>query len=60
MIYDDMLLDCLHESNIPDYFTSLSRLRDLPVDVVYPGHGDPFTGQRMLELIDEYLRSRCD
>jgi glyoxylase-like metal-dependent hydrolase (beta-lactamase superfamily II) len=26
------------------YLASLARVRDLPVDVVFPGHGDPFTG----------------
>lgn len=26
------------------YLTSLARVRDLPVDVVLPGHGAPFTG----------------
>ncbi|GAB2651024.1 hypothetical protein GCM10027169_16060 [Gordonia jinhuaensis] len=30
------------------------RVLHLPVHVVYPGHGDPFDGERMRVLIDEY------
>ncbi|UOQ90953.1 MBL fold metallo-hydrolase [Agromyces endophyticus] len=55
VIYDDVLLDGLHESDRDDYATSLQRLRDLPVRVVHPGHGDSFDGVRLRELIDDYL-----
>ncbi|MDR6610728.1 MBL fold metallo-hydrolase [Leifsonia sp. 1010] len=58
VIYDDILLDGLDESDIDQYVQSMLRLRDLPVRTVYPGHGDPFDGTRMLEIIDDYLSSR--
>jgi glyoxylase-like metal-dependent hydrolase (beta-lactamase superfamily II) len=59
VIYDDILLDELDESNIADYVRSMIQLRALPVSVVYPGHGDPFSGERMREIIDAYLRRRA-
>ncbi len=58
VIYDDYLLDDLHGSDIADYRTSMEKLRELDVNVVYPGHGAPFDGVRMREIIDAYLTSR--
>ena len=37
------------------YAASVRRLRELPVEVVYPGHYDWFGPDRMRELIDEQL-----
>lgn len=58
VLYDDTLLDELHESNIDDYVRSMIRLRSLPVTTVYPGHGPVFDAARMRELIDAYLHAR--
>ncbi|RHW27271.1 MBL fold metallo-hydrolase [Nocardioides immobilis] len=58
VVYDDVLLDELPESDIPAYFDSMRRLRSLPVEVVYPGHGDPFDGDRLGELVDAYVAAR--
>lgn len=58
VLYDDVLLDELHESNIDEYIDSMRRLRALPVLTVYPGHGDPLDGERMRALIDQYLGER--
>lgn len=58
VIYDDVLLDELHESDVVDYLSTMRRLRSLAVRVVYPGHGDPFDGHRMREIIDAYISSR--
>ena len=58
VIYDDVLLDELRESDISDYLATMRRLRTLPVRVVYPGHGAPFGGERMQEIIDTYIASR--
>lgn len=58
VIYDDLLLDELHESSIADYVRSMRRLRDLPVRTVYPGHGAPFDAERMRAIIDAYLLRR--
>ncbi|SEI03064.1 MULTISPECIES: MBL fold metallo-hydrolase [unclassified Leifsonia] len=59
VIYDDILLDELHESDIDQYVASMLRLRSLPVRTVYPGHGYPFDQSRMIEIIDNYLRIRA-
>jgi glyoxylase-like metal-dependent hydrolase (beta-lactamase superfamily II) len=53
-----VLLDELPESDIPAYVGSMVRLRDLPVRVVHGGHDDDFGRHRLLELIDEYERTR--
>ena len=58
VIYDDVLLDELPESDIADYVSSMLRLRALPVKIVYPGHGDAFDGDRMRQIIDEYVGRR--
>lgn len=55
VIYDDVLLDGLHESDRGDYAASLRRLRGLPVRTVHAGHGGSFDGERLRELIDAYL-----
>lgn len=36
----------------------MERLRTLDVDVVYPGHSEPFGRERLHELAEEYLRER--
>ncbi|MCR1783812.1 MBL fold metallo-hydrolase [Nocardioides carbamazepini] len=59
VIYDGELLDQLHESDIAAYVHTMRRLRSLEIEVVYPGHGDPFGGERMRDIIDGYLRSRA-
>jgi glyoxylase-like metal-dependent hydrolase (beta-lactamase superfamily II) len=53
-----LLLDELPESDIPAYVRSMRRLRDLPVRIVHGGHDDSFGRERLLELIDEYVRTR--
>ncbi len=37
-----------------DYIASLKQTRELPIDIVLPGHGDPVTDH--VALIDERLR----
>lgn len=58
VIYDDLLLDELHESNIDDYIASMRVLRELSPSSVYPGHGEPFGGDRMRCIIASYLTKR--
>ena len=53
-----MLLDEAPESDVPAYLRSMARLRDLPVRIVHGGHDDSFGRERLLELIDEYVRTR--
>jgi glyoxylase-like metal-dependent hydrolase (beta-lactamase superfamily II) len=59
VIYDDLLLDELHESNIDDYVLSMRTLRELSPTRIYPGHGDPFDAERMRAIIDAYLTRRA-
>ena len=58
VVTEGELLDELYHSDIPDYIASLERLRELPADIVHPGHYDGFGRERMLELIDQYLAGR--
>jgi len=59
VVYDEgALLDELEGSSIPDYVTSLTRLRELPVRVVYAGHGRPFGPDLLRRRIDDYIERR--
>jgi glyoxylase-like metal-dependent hydrolase (beta-lactamase superfamily II) len=53
-----VLLDELPGSNIADYVRSMQRLRDVPARIVHGGHDDSFGRERLLELIDGYVRAR--
>ncbi|WP_033293025.1 MBL fold metallo-hydrolase [Amycolatopsis jejuensis] len=55
---DDQLLDDIHGADIPEYCHTMRRLADLPVEVVYPGHGPTFGQSRLRELIKDYLSRR--
>lgn len=57
-IYDGPLLDELHHSDIADYVRTMRRLRALPVRVVHAGHDPSFGRDRLIELVDAYLRRR--
>jgi glyoxylase-like metal-dependent hydrolase (beta-lactamase superfamily II) len=57
-IYDGGLIDTLPESDVDAYLATMERLRQLDVDVVYPGHGSPFDRATLKRLAEQYLRSR--
>ena len=57
-IYDGPLLDMLPDSSIRDYLNTMKRLRALPVTIVHGGHEPSFRRERMVAIIDQYLRSR--
>src|SRR5215469_5669514 len=57
-IYDGPLLDMLPDSSVSDYIRTMNRLRSLPVQIVYGGHEPSFDRDRMIAIIDTYLRSR--
>lgn len=57
-VYDGPLLDQLDDSDIPIYLRTMERLRELPVAVVHAGHEPSFDRARLVELCDDYLRSR--
>ncbi|UTW08479.1 MBL fold metallo-hydrolase [Pseudomonas benzenivorans] len=56
ILYDGPLVENAYHSNLEDYARSLLRLRDLPVRIVRGGHFPSFSGERMVELIDRWLR----
>ncbi|MBT3559328.1 MAG: MBL fold metallo-hydrolase [Rhodospirillales bacterium] len=58
-IYDGPLLDGLEDSSIPDYVRTMKRLRELPVRVVHAGHDQSFGRERLIELVDTYLKLRA-
>ncbi len=62
VVYDldpgEVLLDGINGAVVSDYIDSLDRIADLPVTIVYPGHGDPFGRERLLTLIRDYINSR--
>jgi glyoxylase-like metal-dependent hydrolase (beta-lactamase superfamily II) len=53
-----VLLDEFPESNIADYVLSMERLREVPARVVHGGHDESFGRERLLELVDRYVRTR--
>lgn len=55
-VYEGELIDTLPESDVDQYARTMERLRALDVDVVYPGHGEPFGRARLRELAAAYLR----
>ncbi|MCY1188147.1 hypothetical protein D9M73_292150 [compost metagenome] len=50
-------MDNAYHSNLDDYAKSLARLRDLPVRTVHGGHFPSFSGERLRELADNWLRA---
>ena len=62
VVYDldpgEVLLDGIKGAVVSDYVDSLDRIADLPVTIVYPGHGDPFGRERLPTLIRDYIDSR--
>ncbi len=57
-VYEGGLIDTLPESDTSLYLETMKRLRVLPVEVVYPGHGGPFGRERLRDLARDYLRER--
>ena len=57
-VYEGGLIDTLPESDVEAYVATMDRLRRLDVDVVYPGHGEPFDRACLRELAEAYLAER--
>ena len=58
VIYEGGLIDTLPESDVEAYVATMDRLRRLDVDVVYPGHGEPFGRARLRNVAEAYLAER--
>lgn len=57
-IYDDEILDDLPGASIPDYLTTMERLRHLDCHLAIGGHGPEMTRARMVGIAEAYLKSR--
>ncbi|CAH0248369.1 MBL fold metallo-hydrolase [Rhodococcus fascians] len=55
VVYDDILIDRCHGSNVADYRRSMAELAALDVARAYAGHGDSFDGNRLRTLTQIYL-----
>ena len=54
VVYDGDLFDTLYHSDPKVYRESLSRLRELPIQLVHGGHYDSFGHEKLLSIIDRY------
>ena len=59
VVYDDELLDEMRGTDIPAYVASMRRLLELDVEVVHPGHGPTFHGDRLRAIAEEYVARRA-
>jgi glyoxylase-like metal-dependent hydrolase (beta-lactamase superfamily II) len=57
-IYDGILIDDLPTSDVADYLRTMRRLRELPVRAVHGGHKPSFGRERLVAIIDDYLRRK--
>ena len=55
-VYEGELFDFLPCSDIPTYIQNMKRLRDLPVEIAFPGHNKILDGAAFRKVIDDYLR----
>jgi glyoxylase-like metal-dependent hydrolase (beta-lactamase superfamily II) len=54
----DPLIDTTPTSSIPDYLVTMRRLRQLPVEVVRPGHDYSFGRELLIERCNGYIARR--
>jgi glyoxylase-like metal-dependent hydrolase (beta-lactamase superfamily II) len=57
-IYDGVLIDDLPTSDVADYIRTMRRLRGLPVRIVHGGHKPSFGRERLVAIIDDYLKHK--
>lgn len=57
-VYEGELIDTLPESDVEQYVRTVEQLRELEVEVGYPGHGRPCGRERLREIAADYLRRR--
>src|SRR5262245_38774447 len=58
VLNDGPVFDEMYGADIPTYVESMRRLLDLDVAMVHPGHDHSFDGDRMRQLVDDYLTLR--
>ena len=57
-IYDGYLIDDLPTSDVAYYVRTMRRLRELPVRTVHGGHKPSFGRERLIAIVDDYLRRK--
>jgi glyoxylase-like metal-dependent hydrolase (beta-lactamase superfamily II) len=57
-LYDGTLIDDNYARGPEEYLETMSRLREIPVNVVHGGHCPSFGRRRMIELIDDYVAGK--
>ena len=60
VLCDGEVYDEMYGADIPTYVESMRRLLDVDVAMVHPGHDNSFDGDRMRELVEDYLTLRSD
>lgn len=58
ILYDGPLIEGESAREQAQYVASMRRLRDLPARVVHGGHFPSFSGARLRQLIDDWLRAK--
>lgn len=56
IVYDGELIEDTYHANIDDYIASMRRLLTLPVRMVHGGHFPSFGGERLQEMVTQWLR----
>ena len=59
LVYDGPLIEDTYHSDAADYVRSMRRLRDLPARIVHGGHFPSVSGDRLREMIDDWLRTKA-
>jgi glyoxylase-like metal-dependent hydrolase (beta-lactamase superfamily II) len=54
----DPLIDTTPTSSIPDYLETMRRLREMPVNIVRPGHDYSFGRELLIDRCDGYIARR--
>lgn len=57
IIYDGPLIEDTYHANIDHYVRSMERLQKLPVRVVHGGHFPSFSGEKLTQMIAEWLKA---
>jgi len=55
----DPLIDTAPTSDIPSYVRTMQRLRELPVEIVHPGHDYSFDRTTLVERCESYICRRA-
>jgi glyoxylase-like metal-dependent hydrolase (beta-lactamase superfamily II) len=57
-VYDGEPRECCDDADAEAFRSSLRRLASLPLLRVFPGHFECFDGDRLVEIVDDYLQGR--